>query len=65
MERALSLPKVVLGRAVLSGAIPALQRMAPNRFDCKHSSFAPGAFDVERAAFLSVRERRPAAAGEI
>ena len=37
---------------------PALQQNIPNHFDCKHSTFLPGAFDAEALAFLDALEVR-------
>ena len=37
---------------------PGVQRPSPGFFDCKHSSLAPGAFDVEALGFQRALERR-------
>ena len=37
---------------------PGIQRQAPGYYDCKHSTFARGAFDAEVHGFLSVLEAR-------
>ena len=39
-------------------AHPGVQAMPPNFLDCKHSTFAPGVFDVEAVGFLRALERR-------
>ena len=39
------------------GVWQGVQVTPPNFFDCKHRSFAPGAFDVEVVAFLDALER--------
>lgn len=37
---------------------PGIQSDPPNYFDCKHSTFAPGAFDAEVVGFLAALEAR-------
>ena len=35
-----------------------IQNLSPGYFDCKHSTFAPGAFGTEAIGFLSILEAR-------
>ena len=46
------------GRELRFDLHPGVQRPVPHQFDCKHSAFAPGAFDVEASGFIDALEKR-------